>query len=319
MLSCNEMIYIKLLVYSWLSGIGNPKTETPNIHHDVHSVANTNLPDTMLLRQKISAELHRHPEGVFAVAFKDLQSGTTFFMNERQPFHAASTMKTPVMIETYKQAAEGKFAINDSILIKNEFKSIVDGSAYSLTAEDDSEKELYQKIGLRLPIYDILHRMITMSSNLATNIIIELVGADHVNATMRMMGANDIQVLRGVEDNKAYQQGLNNTTSAYDLMLIMEQLALGTAVNRESSEAMIGILMNQHFNEKIGGNLPVGVRVASKSGSITAVSHDSGIVFLPDGRKYVVVLLSKGVKDQDDVDKTLARVSRILYDYIVEK
>jgi beta-lactamase class A len=274
------------------------------------------ITDTAALRKAILSEFSRHPEGNFAVAVKDLSTGKTFFINEKEQFHAASTMKTPVMIEAYKQAAAGKFKITDSILIKNEFKSIVDGSSYSLDSTDDSENDLYRRVGSKLPIYDVLHRMITMSSNLATNIMIDLVGAKNANTTMRNLGANDIEVLRGVEDDKAFQRGMNNTVTAYDLMLIMESIATGKAVDKISSDAMIKILMDQHFTDKIARKLPPGVKVASKSGSIAAISHDSGIVFLPDGRKYVVVLLSRGVQDYDYVNSTLANVSRLIYNYI---
>jgi beta-lactamase class A len=273
-------------------------------------------PDLTQLRKSIMDELATHPEGTFAVAFKDLTSGVQFFLNEHETFHAASTMKTPILIETYKQAAAGKFRITDSVVVKNEFKSIVDGSKYSLDSIDDSEHDLYTKVGMKLPLYDILHRMITMSSNLATNNIVDLVGAKNANATMRALGAKDIQVLRGVEDNKAFEKGMNNTTTAYDLMRIMESIAMGKAVNKEACDAMIKIMLDQHFTEKIAKNLPAGVKVASKSGSLTGVSHDSGIVFLPDERKYVVVLLSKGVQNNDDVNKTLAKVSRFIYDFV---
>ena len=274
--------------------------------------------DNALLEEKIMSELSHHPEGKFAIAFKVLSTGETWFRNERENFHAASTMKTPVLIETYRQAAAGKFQIDDSILVKNEFKSIVDSSTYSLDPGQDSEQELYTLVGTKLPIRDLLHRMITQSSNLATNIIIDLVGASNVNSTMRNIGAKDIQVLRGVEDGKAYAKGLNNTTTAYDLMVIMEELARGAAVNEEASKEMINILLGQQHRDKIAAKLPSGIKVASKSGSITAVSHDSGIVFLPDNRSYVLVLLSSGVQNEKEVNETLADISRIFYDYVTD-
>lgn len=275
--------------------------------------------DTTGLRTALDAEFANHPEGYFAIAFKDISTGKTFFMNEHASFHAASTMKTPVLIETFRQASKGQFSIEDSIEIKNTFSSIVDGSPYSLDSTDDSEHDLYTHIGQKLPISYVLHRMITWSSNLATNIMIDLVDAKKVMATMRKLGAKDIRVLRGVEDNKAFQKGLNNTTTAYDLMLIMEYLSSGTAVNKKANEAMLKILMDQHFRDVIPAKLPSGIKVASKSGSITGICHDSGIVFLPDGKKYVVVLLSKGIKDHKVATNTLANASRILYDHFYGK
>lgn len=274
--------------------------------------------DSADLRQAINVELSRHPEGVFAIAAKDISSGKTFFMNEHDNFHAASTMKTPVLIEAYKQAAAGKFKISGLVTVKNEFRSIADGSTFSIDSTDDSEHELYRMIGRKTSIYDLLYRMITMSSNLATNNIIDLVGAKNVNESMRNLGAKDIQVLRGVEDNKAYEKGMNNTVTAYDLMLIMESIATEKAVSHDASGEMIKILMHQHFTDIIAKKLPPGVKVASKSGSITQITHDSGIVFLPDGRKYVVVLLSRGVQDHEAVSETLANVSKLIYNYFAK-
>src|SRR5579863_4460947 len=158
--------------------------------------------------------------------------------------------------------------------------------------------------------------MITQSSNLSTNLVIEAVGAQQVMATMRQFGAMDIRVLRGVEDTKAFEKGMNNMTTAYDLMLIFDRIASGKAVDPASCEAMIKILKAQHFKEVIAGKLPDGVEVASKSGWITGVCHDSGIVYLPDGRKYVVVLLSRGVADYGKAVEMESTVSRIIYDHV---
>jgi len=267
------------------------------------------------LKHKINGVLSTQ-KGTFAVAFKNLSTGKELLINEKENFHAASTMKTPVMIEVFKQVSEGKFSLTDSILIKNEFRSIVDSSLYSLDSADDSETEIYRHIGEKRTLYDLMYQMIIASSNLSTNLIIDLVDAKKVTQTMRKMGAKKIMVLRGVEDNKAYQKGLNNTTTAHDLMLIFQKIAEGKTVDKKSSDEMINILLNQQHNEIIPAELPKGVKVAHKTGSITGVHHDSGIVFLPDGRKYVLVLLSKDLQDENAAVKAMAQVSRIIYDFV---
>lgn len=252
-------------------------------------------------------------EGEFAVAFKDLQTGKTLFINEKEDFHAASTMKTPVMIEVFKQAKAGKFKVTDSILVKNEFKSIVDGSPYSMDIADDSGDGMYKMIGKKMTIYDLTYQMIIVSSNLATNILIDLVDAKNANESMRKLGAKDIKVLRGVEDQKAFDKGLSNTTTAYDLMLIFEKIAQNKVVDKQSCEEMRKILFDQKFNEIIPEKLPKTVKVAHKTGSITGVQHDSGIIYLPDGRRYILVLLSKKLKNVDVGVKMLAEVSEMFY------
>lgn len=154
-----------------------------------------NMPTSAFVKQ-ISSELGTQ-KGVFALAFKNLSTGETVFLNEHALFHAASTMKTPVMIEVFKQVAAGTFSLSDSVIVKNEFSSIVDGSLYHLNPADDSEQELYTRVGTKIPLYDLVYQMIIMSSNLATNIIIEIVDGKKVTQTMRDLGAKNIQVLRG--------------------------------------------------------------------------------------------------------------------------
>jgi beta-lactamase class A len=274
-------------------------------------------PDTAMqnLRQKIVDELSQQ-KGTFAVAFKDISTKKELLINEKEVYHAASTMKTPVMIEVFRQASKKKFSLNDSITLKNEFRSIVDSSSFALDSADDSEFELYKHLGEKRSIHDLVYQMIIVSSNFATNLIIEKVDAKNVTQTMRKYGAKDIQVLRGVEDQKAFDKGLNNTTTAYDLMLIFEKIAKGKAVNKRACEAMITILLDQKFNTIIPAQLPPGVKVAHKTGFITGIHHDSGIVFLPDGRKYVLVLMSKNVEEEDKAIKAMATVSGMIYQYV---
>ncbi len=269
------------------------------------------------LQEAITTKLNGQP-GTYALAFKDINNPErTLLINEKESFHAASTMKTPVMIELFKQAEMGNFELTDSILVKNEFYSIVDSSTYQMDIGEDSEEELYAMIGRKATILDLTYDMITYSSNLATNILIDKVGAQNVTQTMRDLGAMDIQVLRGVEDIKAYEKGLSNSTTAYDLMLIYEALAKGAMVNPEACQQMIDILLEQQFNEIIPAHLPEEVKVAHKTGWISTANHDSGIVILPDGRQYVLVLLSKNWDSSENSTALLAELSEMVYKYYV--
>ncbi len=257
--------------------------------------------------------------GEYALAFQEIGGAQRqLLINERTSFHAASTMKTPVLVEVYKQVQEGKLTLDDPIRIKNEFYSIVDSSSFSLSLDSDSNDKLYTAIGEERPLREVIYDMIIWSSNLATNLVIELVDAKNVTQTMRDMGASDIEVLRGVEDLKAFDQGLNNTTTAYDLMRMFQHIAQGTAVSSEASEEMIRILLDQQFKTIIPAQLPENVRVAHKTGWISTARHDSGIVILPDGRRYVLVLLSKNWESDDVAVETMARVSRLIYDFFTQ-
>lgn len=250
----------------------------------------------------------------FGIEAIDLRSGHSIAWNEREMVHAASTMKTPVMIEVFRQASLGRFKLDDSIVVQNEFKSIVDGSPYAMDLKDDSDDSMYGLLGRRTTVRHLVEQMITVSSNLATNILIDLVGADSATATMRRLGAPDILVLRGVEDGKAFERGLNNQTNAADLAAIFRALAEGKAVGPKEDRAMVDVLMRQKFRDKIPAMLPADVRVAHKTGNITGVEHDSGIIYRPDGSAVVMVILTKGWKDQRAARGTIARLARSLYD-----
>jgi len=267
------------------------------------------------LRAQIEDELAKN-KGVFAVAFKDLSSGDEILIREHERFHAASTMKTPVMIEVFRQAAGGRFGLDDSLLVRNEFVSIVDSSIYSLQPDEDSDQELYGLVGRKQSIAQLLYYMITSSSNLATNILIGQVGPENVTSTMHNYGATDLAVLRGVEDQKAFDKGMINSLTAYDLMIIFEKIAKGEAVDASSSEEMMLILLDQNFNDIIPALLPPEVKVAHKTGWLKGLHHDSGIVQLPDGRRYVLVLLSRNLEDEKAAVLSMASVSKMIFDYV---
>tara|TARA_B100000902_G_scaffold321557_1_gene314528 strand:+ start:258 stop:1139 length:882 start_codon:yes stop_codon:yes gene_type:complete len=268
------------------------------------------------LEKKI-LDLLESEKGEFAVAYKNLNTGETILINENEEFHAASTMKTPVMIEAFKKNHEGLISLNDSILIKNEFKSIVDGSIFKLSSFDDSDKKSYDKIGSYLSLSELVFDMITISSNFATNLVIDYIGSEDINNTMRDLGAKNINVLRGVEDIKAFNQGMNNTTTALDLLKIYENLAVGNVINSEISKEMVDILKKQKYDDIIPKYLPKSVRVAHKDGWINGVRHDSGIIFASDNKKYILVLLSKNLEDEIRGADLLAKVSLEIYNSLL--
>jgi beta-lactamase class A len=250
-----------------------------------------------------------HPQQTIAVSYYDLGTRETFERNERVVLHAASTMKVPVMLAIFDAVSRGELRLDQPVRVRNEFTSIFDGSTFALEAREDADPELYAKVGSELPLQELVRRMIVRSSNLATNNVIELVGAKRVMALMEHLGAHDIRVLRGVEDDKAYEAGMNNVTTAHDLMLVFRGLAES---DTPASRAMIDILAAQEFNEGIPAGLPKGVRVAHKTGSITEIAHDGGIVYTPRGN-YVLVVLTRGFRRTDDAVGVIKKISKIVY------
>lgn len=234
-----------------------------------------------------------------------------FRLNPETVFHAASTMKVPVMIEAFRQAEAGGRSLDAPIPVVNRFTSIVDGSPYQMSVSDDSDGLVYQAIGKTMTLRELVTASITVSSNLATNILIEVLGAENVRKTVEALGGHGMVVLRGVEDQKAFDQGLNNETTAKGLMVLLEKIATGQAVSRAASRSMSDILRMQQFTDGIPAGLPPGVPVGHKTGNITRIHHDAGIVYAE--KPYVLVVLTRGIADQDVSAKLIADISRIVY------
>ena len=243
-----------------------------------------------------------------AVVMHPLDGKRDVLIDPVKEFHAASTMKVPVMIELYRQAEAGTLKLDEPLPIKNEFHSIVDGSVYQLSVGDDSDAEVYKNIGKTMTLRELCEAMITVSSNFAANLLIERVGAENVRKTVTRLGADGMVVLRGVEDQKAFDKGMNNSTTARALGVLLQKLATGKAVNAKADAEMIAILKRQKFNDGIPAGLPAGTPVAHKTGSITKIHHDAAIVYGP--HPYVLVVLTRGIEDQKVSAALMASISR---------
>ena len=246
------------------------------------------------------------------IAFRTLDGKEEWYSRADETFHAASTMKAAVLMEVFHQVKEQKLKLSDMLPIKNEFHSIVDGSVYKLDVADDSEAELYKAEGQTRTLAQLTELMITVSSNFATNLIVEKLGVENIRAGVHALGADGVNVLRGVEDQKAFDKGLNNTTTARGLEILMTAIAQGKAVDAESSGQMVTILKRQKFNEAIPAGLPAGTVVAHKTGDITKVHHDAAIVYA--NRPFVLVLLVRGIAEDKIAFALMAEIARDLYD-----
>ena len=190
----------------------------------------------------------------------------------------------------------------------------MDGSAYELSVGDDSDAEVYQAVGKTMTLRQLCEAMITVSSNFAANLLIERVGAANVRKTVDRLGASGMVVLRGVEDQKAFDKGLNNATTAAALGVLMEKLAKGQAVSPNADAAMVAILKRQKFHDAIPSGVPGEVPVAHKTGNITKIHHDAAIVYGP--RPYVLVVLVRGIEEQKVSGALIAAISREIWNGI---
>jgi beta-lactamase class A len=271
---------------------------------------------TAVLRERVVSRISEVPGATVGVVFREVGGGAAMFLNPDSVFHAASTMKVPVMIEYFRDIDAGRITPDQDLPLDAEFQSIVDGSPYTLDPDVDSDSSVFARVGQRVPLRWLVERMIVRSSNLATNTLIEVLDATKVDATARSLGTTTMKVLRGVEDGKAYEKGLNNQTSARDLATLLEAIESGKAASRASCREMIDILARQEFNTEIPAGLPAGTRVAHKTGWITGVTHDAALVYPPGRKPYVLVVLTKGIPDRPVAQKLIADISRLVWEAV---
>jgi beta-lactamase class A len=269
------------------------------------------MPDTSaLIHERIAAS-----GAQVGLYYRHLSRPDSLLHDPDLRMHAASTMKVPVMIQVYRDADAGLLALDDRIAVTNTFASLVDGSPFSVSPADDSDTTLYGRVGGAATVRELVELMITVSSNLATNILVQRVDAARVTATMRELGADSIQVLRGVEDGKAYDAGLSNTTTARDLGIVAAAIAEGRAASARACREMEAVLGRQHFGSAIPAGVPAGVTVAHKTGGITRIHHDFGIVTALDGTRYVLALMVRGLDSRDSSAALMADLSRLVYEH----
>lgn len=247
-----------------------------------------------------------------AVAYRTLDGKAELLLDTDKAFHAASTMKVPVMIELFRQAEAGTLRLDEPLPIRNDFRSIVDGSSYKLSEGDDSDLEVYANAGKTMTLRRLNELMITMSSNFATNLLIERLGVEKIRATVTKLGADGMKVLRGVEDSKAFEKGMNNATTARALLVLFEKIGQGTAVSAAADREMVEVLKRQKFNDGIPAGVPNGTPVAHKTGTITRIHHDAGIVLGP--KPYVLVILVHGIQDQKVSGPLMAAISKLVWE-----
>ena len=251
-----------------------------------------------------------------SVAYRPLNAsaGGDILIGPDVVYHAASTMKVPVMIELFRQVDAGTISLDDTVVVSNVFHSIVDGSEYILPTGEDSDGPVHLALGTPMSYRDLCEQMITISSNLATNVLMERLGVERIRATVARLKAPGMNVLRGVEDQKAFDKGMSNETTARALLTLMTAIGNGTAGSPAACEQMQAILRRQKFNKGIPSGVPAEMAVGHKTGTITGIHHDAAIVYAPE--PYVLVVMTRGMADETKSDLLIAEISKTIYDAV---
>ena len=251
-----------------------------------------------------------------AVAVHDLETGLRFSLNGDRWFHAASTIKVAVLLAVFRAADEGRLRLDDSLHVRNRFFSAAGGSVFHVTPDRDATPELYHSIGRTTRISALAHAMISGSSNLATNLLLDFISVDYARKVLRDAHVHSVELRRGVEDHAAHEQGINNEATANGLLTLLAAIR-GDFLSNESKQGVIRILLEQRFNSMIPARLPPHAAVAHKTGEISTACHDVGIVYLPEREPYIAVILSEFDSDRDGRRETVAAISELIYHCLV--
>ena len=272
------------------------------------------------LRSAIEEAVQRSKAEAAAVAFHDYETGRHFEYEGDQWMHAASTIKVPVLVGAFAAIEDHELTLSSRIHVRNRFFSAADGSAFRIDPGRDANSEVHSYIGKTMRLSDLAYHMIVTSSNLATNVLLDAVGLERVQHTLQELGVEGVDLQRGVEDQLAYEQGINNRVTANGLVQVLRLIEEKEAISEEACERMLEILEQQEFRSGIPAGLPDDARVANKTGEISTVAHDTGLVYLPDREPYALAILTAWRPEHTDGRRdTLASVSRIIYEQLTGK
>lgn len=251
-----------------------------------------------------------------AVALYDYETSMGFSYQGDRVFHAASTFKAAILFALFAAAQEGRVRLEDRLHVRNRFLSIVDGTPYRIERERDGDSAVHKAVGRAMRLVDLAHAMITRSSNLATNLLLDFLTLDYVREALARARLTGIEIRRGVEDQIAFEQGISNETTADGLLHLFRALEERRVLEGIYADQALEILLAQEFNSMIPARLPSGVKVAHKTGEISSFCHDAGIIYRPDRKPYVLAILTETGPQTERRNRAVADLAHAVHRYL---
>ncbi len=275
-----------------------------------------------MLRRQIEALAKQVQCEAIAVAFHDYETDVAWSYQGHRWFHAASTIKAALLVALFDAVAQGRFDLESRVHVRNRFLSAFDGEPYRVAPERDANSDVQSAVGKSMKVRTLAYHMITTSSNLATNLLFDTIGAGAAQETLNRLKIEGVELRRGVEDEHAFAAGINNRVTALGLLDLFKEIHENRHIDATASRQMIDILSRQEFTSGIPAGIDEPVRkkarFAHKTGEISTVAHDAGLVFLPDREPYALVILTEWPADQKRRQDTVSEVSRMIYQYLTE-
>ena len=272
-----------------------------------------------VLQAKIETIEKESGAKAIAVALHDAETGLELHYKADRWFHAASTIKVPILLGVFAAIDRGDLLPHSRVHVRNRFLSVVENVPFRVESGRDANSAVHNAIGKMMRVDELAYHMITTSSNLATNLLLGVIGSDAINRTLKELDVDDgIDLKRGVEDELAFEKGINNMVTADGLLRILVLLSEGKAFSPALSRRMMDILHGQEFNQGIPARLPKGARVAHKTGEISTIAHDAGVVYLPKRKPYVLVILTEWDPEGTGRSRTIASISHTIYEFLTQ-
>jgi beta-lactamase class A len=252
-----------------------------------------------VLWQKLESAIHnidQNLDGVAGVAIEDLTTEDHFFLHENEVFAQASSIKITVLAELYRQAQQGKLKLTDLYTVQ----------ASDLVPDSDIMGGLTPGV-TRITLRDLATMMVAVSDNSATNVLIDRVGMDNVNAMLDSLGLSHTRLRRKMMDLEAAKHGRENISTPREMMNLLEAIYRGKVLNQESTADFFKVLSTNKASW-IPRDLPADLRVADKPGALEAVRNDSGIVFV-EGRPYVICVMISFLRNERDGEEAISKIS----------
>jgi beta-lactamase class A len=273
------------------------------------------------LEQRIREIGAAAPVSAIAVAVHDFATGADESVDGDRWFHAASTIKVAILLAVAAGLDDGRFQVSSRLAIRNRFLSTADGEPYRVPSSRDSNAVVHANIGKTMVVEDLARHMIVTSSNLAANLLLDLVTVERARALLGRLGIEGVELRRGVEDDRAFAAGINNRVTARGLVALFRAIHEGRAVSPARTAWMMEILADQQFAAGIPAGIPEHVRgaarVAHKTGEISTAAHDTGLVTLPGGTTYALAVLTEYEPGASPQQRVIADVSRAVYEHVV--
>ena len=277
-----------------------------------------------VLADELRSRLHAIAESanrvVLGVSIHDYLSGLGWHFNGDRWFHAASVIKLPVLVALFEGIDQGRFPLNGRLAVRNRFLSAFDGTPYRVDPARDSDADVHAARGRTMRLRELAERMIVRSSNLATNLLVDLLGVEAINASLRMLEIDGVDLCRGVEDDRAFENGMSNRMTPNGACAVLRAIVGSPRLSPESSTRMIDILLAQQFTGTVAPGLPESVRsvarVAHKTGDISIVTHDAAIVLLPGRPPYIVVVFAENDGEPRERTEAAVKAASAVYECV---